>query len=113
MKKLFSAAFMLVGLTLSMALAACAPGPDSIPPVTAPAGVYDRLSCNQAKAHRATIQAGVTELERQQRAAVTGDAIGVFLLAIPVSSITGGNKAGLLGTEKGKLQAMDARLTGC
>lgn len=96
-----------------LALSACAPGPNAIAPVPAPAGVYDRLSCSQARAQRQAIQAGVTQLETEQRAAATGDAIGVFLVLVPVSTITGGNKAGLLGTEKGKLQAIDARLMNC
>jgi hypothetical protein len=32
---------------------------------------------------------------------------------VPVSSLTGGNKAGLIAGEEGKFQALDARLTGC
>ena len=101
---------MLAGL---LGLAACAPSPDAIAPVAMPVGLYDRMSCTQAGQEKAAIAAGLAVLEAQQRQAVTGDAVGVFLLAVPVSSLTGGDKAGLIASAKGRLLSIEARLTRC
>ena len=105
---------MKIYLSLALlALSACAQGPKAIAPVPAPSGFYDRLSCSQAQAQRNKIQTDLAALETKQRGAVVGEAIGVFLVLVPVSSLTGSNVAGELGAEKGKLQAVDARLMSC
>lgn len=41
------------------------------------------------------------------------DALGVFLLGIPMSSLTGGDKAGDIATSKGKIAALEARAATC
>ena len=97
----------------ALALAACAPSPDSITPVSMPGGMYDHLSCQSARAERARLAEGLTALESRQRGAVAGDAFGVFLIGVPVSSLTGSNVAGLIAAERGKLLAIDARLERC
>ena len=99
-------------LAASLALAACAPGPDAIAPVSM-AGTYDRTSCAQAQVALTAERATLAALSEQQRNAQTGDAIGVFLLAVPVSSLTGGDKTGLIATSKGKVLALEARLAAC
>lgn len=96
-----------------VALSACAQAPEAISPVSMPSGMYDHLSCASARAERANISARLTGLESAQRSAATGDAIGVFLIGVPTSSLTGGDKAGELATEKGKALAIDARLARC
>jgi hypothetical protein len=58
-------------------------------------------------------QSRLASLESQQRSAVAGDAVGVFLIGVPVSSLTGGDKAGLIAAEKGKVLALDSRLSTC
>ena len=45
--------------------------------------------------------------------AVTGDAVGVFLVGVPISSVTGGNKEGQIAASKGKVDALQARLLTC
>lgn len=94
-------------------VSACAQSPDSIAPVAMPGGMYDHLSCSDAVATRASIGQQLASLEAAQRQAVTGDAIGVFLIGVPTASLTGGDKAGLIAAEKGKAQALDARLLRC
>jgi hypothetical protein len=42
-----------------------------------------------------------------------GDAIGVFLIGVPVSSLSGGDKEGLIAAAKGKELALQNRLLGC
>ena len=97
----------------ALALSACAQGPDSIAPVAMPDGMYSHLSCQRAAQERAAVGERLASLEAQQRSAVAGDAFGVFLIGVPMSSLTGGDKAGLIGAEKGKALALDARLAGC
>lgn len=101
--------FLLLG---AMTLAACAPGPDAIAPVSM-TGTYDRASCASAMAALTAERATLAALSEQQRNAQTGDAIGVFLLAVPVSSLTGGDKTGLIAVSKGKVLALEARLASC
>lgn len=96
-----------------MALSACAQSPEAISPVSMPGGMYDHLSCRSASAERGQIATRLAALESSQRAAVAGDAIGVFLIGVPASSLTGGDKAGELATEKGKMISIDARLARC
>ena len=52
-------------------------------------------------------------LETKQRSAVTGDAVGVFLIGVPVSSLTGNDVAGSIGASKGKVIALENRLLTC
>lgn len=93
-------------------LAACAQGPDSIAAV--PMGnAFASYDCRAAAADLATERQALTVLEGQQRGAVAGDAIGVFLIGVPTSSLTGGDKAGLIGVAKGKIAALEARVAIC
>ena len=103
----------LLALPAILALAACAQSPDAIATVAMPGGMYDHLSCAAARSERTALGTRLAALESQPRGAVAGDAIGVFLIGLPTSSLTGGDKAGLLATEKGKAVALDARLARC
>ena len=103
----------ILATAAALALAACAQAPDAIAPVAMPGGMYDHLSCQQARAERERLGQSLAALEAQQRSAVAGDALGVFLIGVPMSSLTGGDKAGLIAAERGKLLALDARLGRC
>ena len=96
-----------------LALSACAPRPDSIAATPMPAGMYSHLSCSKARAERTQVQTTLDAMSAAQDKAATGDAIGVFLLGIPWSSLSGKDKAGKIATEKGKILAIDSRLAGC
>lgn len=96
-----------------MILGACAKSPESIVPVSMPGGMYDHLTCEQARAERLRLGEILAALETQQRSAATGDAVGVFLIGVPVSSLTGGDRAGLIAAERGKVLVLDARLGRC
>lgn len=100
-------------LAVAFSLAACARSPDAIAPVAMPAGMFAGLSCSAARTEQAITTARLAALSAQQLNAVAGDAIGVFMLGVPVSSLTGSNKEGLIATEKGKALALDARIAGC
>jgi len=93
-------------------LSACAKSPDAIPPVNM-TGAYDKMSCRAAASALSAERQNLAALDTSQRKAVTGDAIGVFLVGVPVSSLTGNDKAGDIGTSKGKIIALEQRLVSC
>lgn len=99
-------------LSAAAALSACAKGPDSIAPVSM-GNAFAAMDCRQAAGDLQVARQNVETLSSAQRGAVAGDAIGVFLLGIPVGSLTGGDKAGELGAEKGKVLALEARMRSC
>lgn len=103
---------ILIAAALPM-LAACAQRPDAIAPADMPARMYSDVSCSAARAEFAQVSDRLAALEKQQNDAATGDAIGVFLIGVPTSSLTGGDKAGQISVEKGRKLALEARMRGC
>ena len=65
-----------LAVALSMALASCAKSPESIAPVSM-AGAYDNIACKKAGPMLEEERQTLAALETQQKAARTGDAIGV------------------------------------
>ena len=104
---------VILATAAALTLAACAQGPGSIAPAAMPGGMYDAMSCQQASAERNRLAAELSALESRQRGAATADAVGVFLLFIPMGSLTGGDVSGEIATARGKALALDARLAGC
>ena len=108
---LYKSPTALAALAL-LAVVACAKSPDSIAaiPMT---GAFDGLACTAAQSTLTAEQAALVTLETTQRQAVTGDALGVFLIGVPVSSLTGGDVSGLIGVSRGKVLALQSRLLTC
>lgn len=106
MKKCWTALAMLV----AMAAAGCAKNPDAIVALNMPANAYAGLSCEQlATEHRRSSDA-LASVSQQQRQAATGDAVGVFLIGVPVSSLSGGDKEGLVAQHKGEIVAIEGAM---
>jgi len=105
--------FLAVGL--GCLLAGCAKNPESIAPMAMPVNAYSGLSCDQLGAEYQRSSISLLAVEGQQRQAVTGDAMGVFLIGVPVSSLTGSDKAGEVAQRKGEVIAIQAaqRNSGC
>jgi len=99
-------------LSCTMVLAACAQQPASIQPVSF-AGAYDEVSCARAQTLHQQEAARVPALVASQKQAVTGDAVGVLLLGVPMSSLTGADLEGEIAATKGKLLALESRLDVC
>lgn len=104
---------LMLATTAAALLAACAQRPDAIAPADMPDRMYSDTSCAAARGEFAQVSDRLAALEKQQNSAATGDAIGVFLIGVPTSSLTGGDKAGQIAVEKGKKIALEARLRGC
>lgn len=104
--------FIVASVACILALAGCAKLPDAIAPVSM-TGAYDNVSCSKAQAMLTQEQTNLAALSVQQKNAATGDAVGVFLVLIPVSTMTGSNKEGEIAASKGKVNALTARLQSC
>ena len=105
MNKIFSAPAIL-------AVAACAQNASSIPAVSM-AGAYQGVTCQQAQTMLLSEQAQLAAMSSKQSGAVAGDAIGVLLIGIPVSSLSGGDLEGEIGATKGKILALEAKMMEC
>ncbi len=93
-------------------LAACAQSPASIQPVSM-GNAFASVSCAQARADLNVERQSLAALEAKQKGAVVGDAVGVLLIGVPVSSLTGSDRAGAIGAAKGKVIALETRLASC
>lgn len=92
--------------------AACAKGPDAIAPV-ALGPAFQATPCRDAQTLLTQERAQLAALSARQRDAQMGDAFGVFLIGVPVSSLGGGDREGDIATSKGKVLALESRLTSC
>lgn len=97
---------------VALSVAACAKSPDAIAPVSM-GNAFAGVPCEQAAQSLNIERQSLAALESKQRGAVAGDAIGVFLIGVPVSSLTGSNVEGQIAATKGKALALEARLTSC
>jgi hypothetical protein len=88
-------------------LSACAQQPDKVAAVHQSEAEFAGKSCAQLAADRVTLEQNVANISAVQRSAADGDALGVFLLGVPTSSMSGGDKATDLAVAKGRLQALD------
>ncbi|MCV0427173.1 MAG: hypothetical protein K5905_17060 [Roseibium sp.] len=90
-----------------LSLTACAKGPDAIKPASIPLAAYTGQSCSNLSKELVLEKDRLEDLEDAQRSAQAGDAFGVFLIGIPISSATGGDKEGDLSVSKGKVQSIE------
>lgn len=99
-------------ISTALLVAACAKGPGSIAPVSM-GDAYANTPCGAARQMFTQEREKLAALESKQRSAVAGDAVGVFLIGVPVSSLTGGDQEGQIATSKGKVLALESRLSAC
>lgn len=104
MKKVVLAAAALA------ALSSCAKRPDAIVPVDIPMAVYQNQNCQQLGNELIKEQQNLAAISKAQTDAANGDAFGVFLIGLPVSSAVGGDKEGQVAVAKGKVQAIENTL---
>ncbi len=95
-----------IGVAAAAVLAGCAKNPESITPMSMPVNAYSGLSCDQLAAEKHKSSTSLASAEAQQRQAVTGDAVGVFLIGVPMSSLSGADKEGVVAQHKGEVIAI-------
>ncbi len=100
--------FVYVGITvIAVFTSACARRPDAIAPVAIPTDAYMAMTCQRLSSELSGEQAKLSALSTAQNSAATGDAVGVFLIGVPTSSVFGGDQEGNVAVSKGKVLAME------
>lgn len=99
-----------LGLSAALVISACAKQPDKIAAVEVGADSYSRYSCLQLQSEKTKISQELENLSARQKSAASGDAWGVFLLGLPLSSMSGGDQEALIAVAKGKVQAIDRQI---
>lgn len=100
---------ILAAATLA-ALSSCAKRPDAIVPVDIPMAAYSNQSCESLGQELIKEQQSLAAISKAQNDAANGDAFGVFLIGVPMSSAVGGDKEGQVAVAKGKVQAIENTL---
>ncbi len=101
---------VLAAAGIAATVSACATPPDKIKPIDLPNNAYMSRSCGEIAGEKATLQARVKGLSEHQATAAKNDAWGVFMLGVPVYSMTGGDRGKDLAVAKGQLGAADRAL---
>lgn len=93
-----------------VALVACAKAPEKIAAVEVGSDSYARYSCKQLQSEKLNISQDLANLSAKQKDAASGDALGVFLLGLPISSMSGNDQEATIAIAKGKVQAIDRQI---
>jgi len=87
-------------------LAACAKSPESIAPAYTSEIPYDSWTCKQLSDETIRINEALAAASVQQQNARTNDTVGVILIGLPVSSLSGDNIAPEIAQYKGQIDAI-------
>ena len=94
---------LIIALPLLATVAACASRPESIVPVGGSnIAVHEGKTCSQMFAEKTEVDQLVQALSARQNKAANADAWGVFLLGVPVGSLSGAEVEAELAVAKGK-----------
>lgn len=85
---------------------ACAKQPENIAAIQMETSPYEAKSCRALATEKAKITAELNSLSAAQKNAATSDAVGVILLGLPWSSMSGNDKEALIAVAKGRLDAI-------
>lgn len=88
-------------------VSACATRPENIAAVPMDTASYEKMSCRQLSTEEAKITSELNALSADQNKAADSDALGVFLLGVPWSSMSGNDKETLIAVAKGRLDAIN------
>lgn len=101
----------VIGISLSLAilLAGCAKRPKAVVATTLPSDTYAAYSCEDLGVELVKAQSDVTTLSAKQTNAANADAVGVFLVLVPVGSLTNNNVEGELSVAKGKVLSIQSQ----
>ncbi len=93
-------------LFCAFTISACAKSPDAVAAAQIDDSAYLQLSCSTLRQKEAEGEAAVGTLSAQQKAAADNDALGVFLLGLPLASMSGNDPEAQLSIAKGQLNAI-------
>ncbi|MDG3040422.1 hypothetical protein [Roseicyclus marinus] len=92
---------------LILTLGACAQRPENIAAADIGPNPYTSFNCSQLAAEEIRVSQQLENLSADQRRAANGDAWGVFLLGLPISSMSGNDAETGIAIARGQLQAID------
>lgn len=89
-------------------IAACAKQPDQIAAADIGPNPYLTASCSQLASANLQLTQNLERLSAAQKNAASSDTIGVILLGLPVSSMSGNDKETDIAITKGKIQSVES-----
>lgn len=89
-----------------LSIAGCAANPKSITADTVSSAGYAGQSCAVLSAQERSTQIKLDALSKAQSSARTGDIIGVILIGVPSSKLTGNDKGKEIARVKGELNTI-------
>lgn len=98
---------VVLGAFGALSLVACAQQPERIAPIAVSGAPYKSFSCKQLGAEHLKISQELTAASADQKRAANGDAWGVFLLGLPISSMSGNDKEAIIAVAKGRVDEID------
>lgn len=93
-------------VAVAAALGACAKSPESISPSYVSEVSYQAWSCQQLSDETLRLSSAYASAAQQQEKARTNDVVGVILIGLPVSSLSGDNIAPEIARLKGEQEAV-------
>ena len=99
-----------VSIPALLLLAACAAKPENIQASYISPMTYDGYSCSQLLQESSRIESALVTASKKQNDARTGDTIGVILLGLPVSSLSGSAVAPEIAKLKGEKNTLQQTL---
>jgi hypothetical protein len=91
---------------IAACLSGCAKSPDSIAPAYVSAVTYTSWTCKDLGEESQRLSAALATASTQQENARTNDTVGVLLIGVPVSSLSGDNIAPQIADLKGRIEAV-------
>jgi hypothetical protein len=91
---------------LAVTLIGCAKSPSSIAPTSVATSDYEHLGCDELSDEHNAVSGKLALAESRQNDAQTMDAVGVFLVLIPPSALTGDSE-GVVAQYKGEKLAIE------
>ncbi|MDP2621720.1 MAG: hypothetical protein Q8P46_16360 [Hyphomicrobiales bacterium] len=95
-----------VGLACALFAVSCAKSPESISPSYISDVSYQSWSCQQLAEEQGRLSSALATASTQQDNARTNDIVGVLLIGLPVSSLSGDNIAPEISRLKGENEAV-------
>jgi hypothetical protein len=95
---------------LACALGACAKHPDAIAATYVSHASYRGLDCDALSQEQQRLGAILARASNQQENARMNDALGIILIGVPVSSLSGDNIAAEIARLKGENEALNRRM---
>lgn len=94
-------------IIVCVALSACAKSPESIAPSYVSTVPYESWSCDQLAQETVRVEQALAVASEQQEKARGNDVVGVLLIGLPVSSLSGDNVAPQVANLKGQKAALE------